>query len=69
MTILQSLLARATGIHHCMNAEREMEEERIICETWLTEEPPTIYAFSRINGVTYYRPGYFDIQKDEWVAG
>jgi hypothetical protein len=66
--MIKRLLAIATGIHHCMTAEREMEEERIICEMWLTEEPSSIYAFSRICGVTYFRPGYFDASKDDWVV-
>lgn len=65
--LFRNALAIATGIHHCMTAEREMEEERVICETWLTEEPKGLYAFARIGGKTYFRPGYFDMQKNDWV--
>ena len=64
---LRNKLAIATGIYNCLTAEREMNEERIICETWLTEEPSGIYAFARIRGKTYFRPGYFDAQKNDWV--
>lgn len=65
--LLDSALAIATGMHHCKTAERDMQEERIICETWLTEEPKGIYAFARVNGNAYYCPGYWDSSKDDWV--
>lgn len=55
----RNMLDIATGTYHCMTAEREMAVERIIVETWLTEEPEGIYAFARISGKTYFRPGYF----------
>lgn len=64
---LRLMLSIATGIRHCMNAEREMEIERVQVSTWLESEPEGIYAFARICGKTYYRPGYFDCGSNEWV--
>jgi len=67
MLSIDKILGKVTGIYHCMTPEREMEEERVICETWLDEEPKGIFAFARICGRTYFRPGYFDMSKDEFV--
>ena len=64
--MIAKCLAVATGIYHCMNAEREMEYERVICETWVTDQPDMIFAFAYINGETYYRPGYWN--GNEWIV-